>query len=200
MKRRSAPKKGIIIKLAALLVLIAVFVGTTSFLTFRSILKLLHPLQYDDLVTQYAAEFELEATLVLAVIKTESSFDSQAESSAGAQGLMQITPDTFDWLQTKRRETRDAAEIFEPETSICYGSFFLRLLLDEFEDERTALAAYHAGRGQVNRWLKESANSADGKTLTHIPSAETAHYVSKVITAKNRYENLYKERNRTHGQ
>jgi len=199
MKRHSAAKKGII-KLAALLMLLAVFIGTMSFLTYRSILKLLHPVQYEDLVAQYAAEFELEETLVLAVIKTESSFDPQAESSAGAQGLMQITPDTFEWLQSKRRETRGAAEIFEPKTAICYGSFFLRLLLTEFEDERTALAAYHAGRGQVNRWLKESENSTDGKTLTRIPSAETAHYVNKVITAKNRYENLYKERDTKNGK
>lgn len=150
-----------------------------------------HPLEYQDAVTQYAGEYEVNPYLVFAVIKTESSFNPLAQSDAGAQGLMQITPDTFDWLETKIGEELSEEAVFTPETAIQYGTYFLHYLLDEFGDTRTALAAYHAGRGQVNTWLEDPAVSQDGKKLDDIPSRETAHYVNKVMRALQIYQNLY---------
>lgn len=69
--------------------------------------------------------------------------------------------------------------------------FFLDMLLDEFGDTETALAAYHAGRGIVNEWLADSKISPDGKTLESIPYDDTAAYVKKVIKTCEKYRRIY---------
>ena len=75
-----------------------------------------------------------------------------------------------------------------------YGALFYSMLLSEFGgDTRTAVAAYHAGRGQVNAWLRDTQYSSDGKTLEIIPSRDTNHYVYKVTKAINIYNNLYEK-------
>ena len=150
------------------------------------------PIAYESLVEKYAAEYSLDESLIFAVIKTESSFNPDAVSSAPAHGLMQITPDTFKWLKTKTGEKHDPEELFNPEISIKYGAFFLNMLIEEFEITETALAAYNAGRGQVNIWLKNPEYSDDGKTLKYIPFPETRYYVQKVTAAVELYEKAYK--------
>jgi hypothetical protein len=100
--------------------------------------------------------------------------------------------------QIKRRfreitgESYDEEALFEPEISIKYGAFFLGLLLDEFEDTKTALAAYHAGRGQVNKWLVNPEYSADSKKLDNIPFEDTSAYAEKVMKVKYLYVKIYK--------
>lgn len=161
--------------------------------TGKSVIKMLYPLKYTQLVEEYSAEFGIEKELLYAVIKTESSFNPNAVSNADAVGLTQITPETFEWLKTKLGEEDSELSLFDPETSIKYGSFFLSYLLNEFENTDTAVAAYHAGRGRINGWLADKNISPDGKILTDIPIPETAHYVKKVNRALNIYKNLYKE-------
>lgn len=167
--------------------LFAVFAGS-----YRTVMKLSYPHKYEEFVEKYSAEFGLDSALLYAVIRTESSFDHSAVSSADAVGLTQITPETFEWLRMKLGETQGELSLLDPETSIKYGAFFLSYLLDEFGETPIALAAYHAGRGRVNSWLKDPEISPDGKTLTKIPISETAHYVKKVTKAHNIYSNLYK--------
>ena len=157
----------------------------------RTVLKTLYPQKYTDSVTAYSAQYGVDATLVYAVIRTESSFDPDAESSVGARGLMQIMPDTLEWLCYRMGEDVSFDALSEPDTAIRFGTFFLHLLMQEFGDERTALAAYHAGRGSVLQWLDNAEFSSDGKTLDRIPYPDTAHYVGKVERAKEMYQNLY---------
>ena len=64
---------------------------------------------------------------------------------------------------------------------------------DSGGDEKTAIAAYHAGRGQVNAWLRDPDISPDGKTLVNIPESETKKYVEKVQRAVSIYDKLYKK-------
>lgn len=158
--------------------------------------KLLYPKKYDDYVEKYSAKYGVDETLVYAIIKTESSFDSNAVSDVGAIGLMQIMPETFEWLQTKMPgdEDLEADSLYEPEINIRYGVFFLSLLQEEFGDTQLVIAAYHAGRGQVNNWLADEEVSQDGKTIEKIPSRTTAHYVSKVTRNIEIYKKIYEER------
>ena len=150
--------------------------------------KLLYPWDYYELVSQAAREHGVSNALLRGLILTESSFDPRAVSSVGARGLTQIMPETFDWLQSKTGESLPLDALFEPETSVRYGALLLQLLLDEFGTPETALAAYHAGRGRVNQWLRDPAISADGRTLADIPSPDTRHYVNKVMKAYGRYD------------
>lgn len=171
----------------ALLVLIAVCTAVT----YHTVQKVRYPLKETELVEQYAQEYDVPAYLIYAVINTESGFDPDAISDLGAMGIMQMTPDTFYWLQTKTGEKLETDALFEKETSIRYGTLFLSMLLQEFGDENTAVAAYHAGRGRVNEWLKNPEYAPDGKTLTNIPTRDTAHYVYKVSRAVQKYQRLY---------
>ncbi len=177
------------------LFLIAVIIICVS-LIWTAAEKLIYPKKYTSFVEEYSQRFNVDETLVYAMIKTESSFDRNAESNVGAIGLMQIMPETFDWLQTKmpaeKKLEKDA--LYDPETNIKYGVFFLSLLNEEFGDTKLVIAAYHAGRGQVNAWLDDRSVSADGRTIDEIPSRNTAHYVSKVTKNIKRYNKIYNER------
>ena len=115
------------------------------------------------------------------VIRTESNFDPRAQSSAGAMGLMQIMPATFDWLQThKGTEPKlDASALYDPQTNV------------EYDDETVILSAYNAGMGNVDQWLSEKEHSADRVTLHDIPYGETEQYVKNVLESQAMYHRLY---------
>ncbi len=166
---------------------VAVMAAVTSV----SVMKVLYPMKYTDYVVKYSELYGVDAELIYAVINTESSFNPEAVSDVGALGLMQIMPDTLDWICTKTGEKLEFESLKDPEISVRCGTYLLSCLLDEFENDETALAAYHAGRGRVNNWLSDGDVSSDGKTLDRIPYRDTAHYVSKVMRAKNIYVNLY---------
>lgn len=157
-----------------------------------SILKTLYPRDYGDFVEKYAKENNLQTAFVYAVIECESGFDKDAVSYARAKGLMQLTSDTFDWLQSKTGEKLSQEMLFDPETNIKYGCYFYGILLEEYENEATAVAAYHAGMGNVSKWLRDEKYSLDGKTLYDIPFENTKKYVEKVTKTKNIYSKLYK--------
>lgn len=106
---------------------------------------------------------------------------------------MQLMEDAYDWVGYRMEDEREISydDMYVPEYNIEYGTYLLKLLCEEYGDERTALAAYHSGRGTVNGWLENSEYSADGRVLDKIPSTVTAHYVDKVMRAYEAYKNLY---------
>ena len=154
----------------------------------------IYPHKYSEYVDRYSAKYHMDKNFVYAVIKTESNFDPSAESNVGARGLMQLMEDAYDWVGYRMEDGREISydHMFVPEYNIEYGTYLLMLLYDEYGDFETTLAAYHSGRGNVNKWLENSEYSSDGKTLDNIPSAATKHYVEKVMSAYSAYNNLYK--------
>ena len=180
------------LKFAAIAAVFVLLIVTCVFFTGRAVFRAVYPLDYSREIDKYADEYNVPRVLLYAVIHTESGFDKDAVSSAGAIGLTQITPETFRWLQTKTGESLPDEALYELETAVRYCAVFYKLLLSEFDNDwTTAVAAYHAGRGQVNVWLQNPDCSADGKTLTAIPSKDTNHYVHKVLKAVEIYYNLY---------
>ena len=152
-----------------------------------------YPRKYSGYVEKYSRKYGMDSNFIYAVIKTESNFDPKAESDVGARGLMQLMEDAYDWVGYRMEDGREINYdyMFVPEYNIEYGTYLLMLLYDEYGDYETTLAAYHSGRGNVNKWLQDSSLSADGKTLDDIPSSATKHYVSKVMNAYSAYNNLY---------
>ncbi len=144
---------------------------------------------YEDIISKYADEYDLPESLVYAVIDVESDFDPFA-SSGKAYGLMQLTPSTFDWLASNEHFGENLAvdAIFEPETNIKYGCYYLRYLLDKFQITDTALAAYNAGPSRVEEWLKSPYYSDGEGGLENIPFKETREYVKKVNKSRKYYE------------
>lgn len=165
-----------------------------SFLGYNILMKRIYPIKYTELIEKYSDEFSVEKSLIYAVIHTESHFRPDAVSKVGAMGLMQITPETFAWLQSKLppEESLAAEALHDSEINIRYGVYFLSILQDEFMFRESILSAYHAGRGSVNKWLGNPEYSSDGITLRKIPFSDTNSYVEKVLKTEKIYKSIYK--------
>lgn len=191
-KRKRRYSGGAIVAVIVTVVLAAAMLTGVIMLFVNSNKRLgeaMHPNDYDEYVYKYAAEYSLEPNLVFAIIKTESNFNPDAGSTAGAMGLMQLMPETFEWLQNYKygEVTMTSESLYDPEINIQYGCIFLHFLMERYSVEETAVAAYNAGFGAVDSWLENSEYSSDGKTLARIPYPETEAYVEKVEWAKNYY-------------
>lgn len=151
----------------------------------------LYPRPYREMVRGEAAEFSLDENLLYAVMKAESGFDERAESRAGACGLMQLTPATFQWIAEQYPPENGGGDIFDPRDNVHCSGALLRKLLDYYGTLEVALAAYNAGMGNVSGWLEEEDYSADGRNLHTIPYPETDSYVKKVKRYYETYRRLY---------
>ena len=174
-----------------LAVLLLVFSVFALYKVRTDVERVMFPRTYREIVEEQAEVFDLPESLVYAVIKAESNFDTEAVSSVGAIGLMQMMPNTFTWMQEILHETHEEKALYEPEVSVRFGCALLRLLLNEYGDLTAALSAYNAGMGNVTSWLSDAAYSDDGKTLKGIPFTETRRYVRKVLWYKEIYEKIY---------
>ena len=152
-----------------------------------------YPMTYAPEIRAAAAEFSLDPAYVASVVLAESSFDAEAVSSVGAIGLMQIMPDTGEWIAGKLEdEPFDVQRLYQPEVNLRYGCWYLRFLLDRYDgDMYTASTAYHQGQGRVDQWLEDPQYSQDGRTLTAISSAVTDTYVNRIMESYANYQELY---------
>ena len=176
----------------AVLAAVAIAVGFLSDFIITAFEKNAYPRDYAEYVSVYAEAYGVPETLVYAVIRVESEFDSGAVSSAGAVGLMQMMPDTFTWLTDEILfDHLDTGMLYDPETNVKYGTYYLSRLYDRYGDWELALAAYNGGSGNVDKWLADT-EYADGEGgLKEIPFRETRRYVKKVIKTQKTYERLY---------
>ena len=174
---------------------LAVIFVITAMRTYDKMQRERYPRAFSELVTKYAEQYDISEDLIFAVIRTESSFKPTAVSHAGAQGLMQIMPDTHNWIKFKLG-IKQPNDIFDAEVNISYGTYYLSYLLNKYNDEKCALAAYNAGSTSVDRWLSDSRYSDDGVSLKDIPYNETKNYVEKVANSKSVYQKLYSDKNK----
>ncbi len=176
----------------AVMLIILIVSGIAGYLGYGFYLDKAYPLKYEEYVERYSTEYNVDKYFVYAVIRTESGFKPDAVSNVGARGLMQIMEDTFEWVKFRMGD-EDAVyyDMFNAEKNIQYGSWLLAYLYDEFGSVEVAAAAYHAGRGNVNKWLQDERYSSDGVHLDKIPIGDTEHYVSKITKAMDIYVRKY---------
>lgn len=172
--------------IVGILLVVGVIVGVTRFDVSGTIDELTLPLRHDDIIRQQAAEKGVPADLIAAVIFEESKFEDQT-SSAGARGLMQITPDTADTIENlSGGETFVYDDLADPELNIRYGTFYLAYLLDKYDgDVVAALAAYNAGEGNADAW------GGSGMKIDDIEFPETYDYVRDVLERRQQYREKY---------
>jgi soluble lytic murein transglycosylase len=145
--------------------------------------RLWYPLRYEQIVRGHAHNYSLEPALLAAVIYQESKFESDARSSSGAIGLMQLLPDTAKGIALHTGGSRFRVEdLYDPEINVRYGAWYLRHLLRKYGEERTALAAYNAGQSNVDRWRRAGRG---------IQFSETRAYVDRVEELKKIYRRAY---------
>ena len=151
-----------------------------------------YPMEYEALIRYQAEANDLDPAYPAAVILAESSYQPEAVSSANAQGLMQLLPNTAGWIAEKYGETYEEGCLFRPDVNVKYGCWYLGYLMRRFDGDMTcATAAYHAGQGQVDAWLADASCSEDGRTLSTIPSEATDTYVKRVLRYYEKYRELY---------
>jgi soluble lytic murein transglycosylase len=150
------------------------------------------PLKHDDIIRQQAADKNVDAALIAAVIYEESRFRDQT-SRVGARGLMQITPETADFIARRSGGIRfQQSDLATPQINIAYGAWFLRYLIDHYDGNETlAVAAYNAGQSNVDRWVARAGGPARFDSARHIPFPETRAYVENVQERRQQYRANY---------
>lgn len=150
------------------------------------------PLNHAPIIREQAAAKGLDPALIAAVIYAETKFVPR-ESSAGAQGLMQLLPSTALFIARKSGGTSFVPkDLGNANVNIRYGSWYLRWLLDHYNgNEVLAVAAYNAGLGNVDRWLQEAESNGRQFRVEEIPFPETKAYVKRVLEAQREYRSRY---------
>ena len=142
-------------------------------------LRARYPLEYEHIVSAHARNYDLDPALLAAVIYAESRFDADVESSAGAVGLMQLLPETAEGIAVRTGGARFVvSDLLDPEINVRYGSWYLNHLRGRYDgDMRLALAAYHAGQGNVDAWLEDGGGIAFPGTRAYVDEVERVRRV-----------------------
>ena len=176
---------------ACLIILVTVAVIAVRYISKQTKLAL-YPIHYQALVERYGEEYDIPLDLLYGVIRSQSSFDPDARSHAGALGLMQIMPNTCEWIGWRLGENVEHERMRDPAWNIRYGCYLLSYYYGKYEDWDLVLCAYNAGDGNVDKWLADPTLSQDGR-LMEIPFGETKRYLGRVKEAAREYAELYPE-------
>jgi soluble lytic murein transglycosylase len=148
-------------------------------------MKMYFPLHYFDLIKP--VEDQIDPLLVLSLIRQESAFNKQARSIVGARGLMQVMPTTARMIASVR-----PTALFDPKTNIKVGTKYLLKRLTQYDgDVELTLAAYNAGFGRVDQWLRRYPTANKVLFLDFIPFKETREYVATILRNYYWYVKLY---------
>lgn len=153
----------------------------------ETIQKFTHPLRYEAQIQQASQQSGLEPAFVAAVVYTESRFRPDAVSSQNAYGLMQLLPETAQFIQQRSGIQGDYRD---PGVNLRLGAWYMSYLEDKYDgNQRLMLAAYNSGEGRVDTWISDPGFDIE----RDIPFQETREYVVNVLEAREVYRDLYGE-------
>ncbi len=185
-------KKTVLRSIAVILIAsLSVCIGLFADKFFDGIDREKHPREYSDFVAKYSSAYGVPEYIVYAVIKTESDFDSSLVSGDGSVGLMQISESTFTLISELLGEQYELGMLYDPETNIKYGTYYLSYLYGIYARWPTVYAAYNTGTPTVDGWLENPEYSHDGMSLSAIPFDETSRYVESVTDASELYAKFF---------
>ncbi|CDE90368.1 lytic transglycosylase catalytic [Clostridium sp. CAG:389] len=156
--------------------------------------KIIYKKDYEEYVQKYSQQYNVDENLVYALIKAESNFNANAQSSKGAIGLMQLMETTAQDvckrmdLNISNNELKE--KLLEPEININIGTKYLSILIQQYGNVEIAITAYNAGIGTVDNWIEKDIIKADGSNVEKIPYKETNNYVRKILRDYKIYTNL----------
>jgi peptidoglycan lytic transglycosylase len=154
--------------------------------------RIMYPLEFGDLLRQKAADEGLDPALVAALICQESTFNAGAVSPAGARGLMQVIPPTGRALARALGVRYKSSALYDPATSLDFGTRYLRQLSDRFGGRvERVLAAYNAGPHRVDVWTADRPDMGDEEFVESIPFTETRQYVMIILANREHYRRIY---------
>ncbi len=155
--------------------------------------KLAYPRHWVEEINIAGQKLDLDPYFIIALIKEESHFDENARSSSNATGLMQLMPNTANYMTSKLEvDIPVLANLNNPRTNIYLGCNYLRYLKDRFNDDLLVTAAYNGGEGSVNKWVRNYNTNDYDEFIENIPFDETRNYVKKVFKSYHLYKKIYK--------
>ena len=183
-------------KLRFIIIISVLIVIVFVFLFKNNLLKIIYPKTYKEIVSIYSQEYGIEENLIFAVIKSESNFEKDVISNKNAVGLMQLLEGTAKEVAENNNIDIDTnntkEELKDAYNNIEIGTCYLSTLIRKYENKELALAAYNAGTGNVDAWIKKGIIKNDGSDIENIPYKETNNYVRKILRDYKIYEDLYK--------
>lgn len=177
--------KTLLIVITIILIIILIAIGIN-----KQMIKILYKKDYSQYVSKYSQEYKIDENLIYAIIKAESNFEVDAVSKSDAQGLMQLMYSTAEDIARKADIELTKENIFEPDININLGTKYITELLQKYECLELALAAYNAGSGNVDKWIKNGIIKEDGSDIENIPFKETNTYVRKILRDYEIYTQL----------
>lgn len=153
--------------------------------------KLAYPVYMAEDINTAASKLNIDPYLILSVIREESYFNEKAKSRTGASGLMQLMPQTANYM-LNMLNAPSAADIEDARTNLYLGCNYLKYLKNRFDNDLMIVAAYNGGEGSVNKWLKNFEGSDYDEFIEDIPFEETRNYVKKVFRTYRMYRKIYK--------
>ena len=166
-----------------------ILVCTLLFMIFGYVIYESYIVKYESYIVKHAETYNIDKRLVMSIIKAESKFDRNARSNKDAMGLMQIMKVTAEWANEElKKESLEESDIYDVDTNIEIGCWYLDRLNKLYEGDITLMAAaYNAGIGNVSKWLLKGTVTED-----NIPFPETKKYVKKVKLNYEVYKKIYK--------
>lgn len=179
-------------------VLLLLLIGLVLFLFLKSdwIGRQMYPVKYSEDIKASASNYNMDPYLIAAIIRVETNYTTGKVSSKGALGLMQLMPDTADWIIEQANFSKVSREMLinRADVNIQAGVWYLGSLHRKFDGNSiAAVAAYNAGPGNVNKWLTNGVWDGKLESVRNLPYGETRHYVQRVIYYYNKYKQLYPE-------
>lgn len=173
------------------LVVVILMIILLCSLVFAGAFLLSFPIKYKNEIKYYASKYDLTASMVASIIKIESNYDPNAQSSAGAMGLMQILPSTAMDMCERMNIDFKTEDLFDYQKNLDIGCYYLKYLLNVFDGNITnTLSAYNWGMTNVKTWILKG-NSDGYGTINNIPVRETKNYLKKYNSAKYMYHNIF---------
>ena len=161
----------------------------------NKIMKILYPIEYENLVTLYSQEYQVDEYLIYAIIKAESNFDINAVSNKGAKGLMQLMENTAKDVIKKVNidiSSEDLSEkLLEPDININLGTKYISILLLKSGNIHIEKTKNNAGIGTVDNWIEKGIIKENGEDIENVPYKETNQYVRKILGSYKIYRELY---------
>jgi soluble lytic murein transglycosylase len=163
------------------------------FLNSSFIGKKMYPIYYQQEIRQSAENHNIDPFLIAAMIRVETNYKYHLESSKGALGIMQLMPDTANWIaQMMDMKNLTPEDLLKADINIHLGAWYMSWLTKHYNGNMLyAIAAYNAGQGNVNQWKNNNIWNGTEADIDHIPFGETRHYVQRVLYYYDKYQNLY---------
>lgn len=196
--QRGGPKLRVLFLNRRTLISLILLICVVWLITSNTFWRWMYPIGYQETIQTAAHNAQIDPLLVASVIRVESKFDTNNVSHAGAVGLMQLMPDTAQWIANQMQETgagnpaEASSRLAEPNLNIQLGTWYIRYLSDKFNgNEVAAIAAYNGGPKRVQEWLSDGTWNGKLNTIGSIPVGETRHFVDRVFYNYDLYKRIY---------